>query len=122
VTVNYFLPVERYTSSMSLGKRIEGARLAKGYEESASFARACGISKQTMHNLENDLVKKPDPATLMKIAVALNVTLDWLWTGEGLPGRNQLIDSGEWEVVSLYRQLSYDVRKRVCEMLNELKG
>lgn len=119
--VNYFLLNADYTSYMSLGKRIEGARLARGYEESAAFARACGISKQTMHNLENDLVHKPDPATLYKIAIALNVTLDWLWTGEGLPSRNQMIDADEWEVVQLYRQLSYDVRKRVCEKLNELK-
>lgn len=119
--VNYFLPPAEYTLAMSLGKRIEGSRLARGYEESASFARACGISKQTMHNLEKDLVKKPDPATLHRIAIALNVTLDWLWTGEGVPSRNQMIDANEWEVVQAYRQLSYDVRKRVCEMLNNMK-
>lgn len=107
---------------MSLGKRIVGARKAKGYEQGAEFARACGVSKQYLANLEKDQVTKPDPAQLMKIATALNVTLDWLWTGDGLPNRNQMIDANEWEIVSAYRQLSYDVRKRACEMINELKG
>lgn len=78
--VNYFLPEGAYNSPMSLGKRIEGARLARGYEESAAFARACGVSKQYLYNLEKDLVKKPDPAQLMKIAITLNVTLDWIST------------------------------------------
>ena len=118
--VNYFLPNERYTLPMSFGNRLEGARQARGYEESAAFARACGVSKQYLYNLEKDLVTKPDPAQLMKIALALNVTLDWLWTGEGLPSRNQMIDHEEWELVSSYRRLSYDVRKRAREMINAL--
>lgn len=69
--VNYFLPSGRYTSSMSLGTRIEGARLARGYENGAAFAREAGVSKQYLHNIEKDLVKKPDPDQLMKIAYAL---------------------------------------------------
>lgn len=120
--VKDFLPAVRYALAMSLGKRIEGARLARGYDQSAAFARACGVSKQYLSNLEKDKVTKPDPSQLMKIAIALNVTLDWLWTGDGLPSRNQMIDADEWEVISRYRQLSYDVRKRVCEMLNNLKA
>jgi len=116
--VNYFLPDARYTLTMSFGKRLEGARQARGYEESAAFARACGVSKQYMYNLEKDRVSKPDPAQLMKIALVLNVTLDWLWTGEGLPSRNQMIDHEEWELVCSYRRLSYDVRKRVREIIN----
>lgn len=118
--VNYFLPDDRYNSAMSLGNRIIGARLARGYEQSAEFARSCGVSKQYMNNLEKDKVTKPDPSQLMKIAIALNVTLDWLWTGEGLPGRNQMIDSDEWDIVSLYRRLSYDGRKRARERINDL--
>lgn len=118
--VNYFLPPEQYNASMSLGKRIEGARLHRGYDESASFARACGVSKQYMYNLENDLVRKPDPAQLLKIALCLNVTLDWLWTGEGLPGRNQIIDFDEWEVVSVYRQLSADNKTKARDFINEM--
>lgn len=118
--VNYFLPLERYNSPMSLGKRIEGARLARGYEEGAAFARACGVSKQYLSNLEKDVPTKPDPGQLMKIALVLNVTLDWLWTGEGLPSRNQMIDAEEWEIVSIYRRLSYDTRKIARERINDL--
>lgn len=91
---------------MSIGERIKNTRIARGYKQAADFARACDISKQTLCNYESDKVLKPDPATLMKIAVRLNVTLDWLWSADGLPGRHQMLDADEWTLIERYRTLS----------------
>ena len=93
---------------MTIGSRIEGARKARGHDKAAPFARYAGVSKQYLDNLEKDRVTKPDPAKLAKIAIALNVTLDWLWCGFGLPGRNQVINESEWDLIEKYRTLSDD--------------
>lgn len=95
--VKYFLLLGRYTPEMSLGQRIIGARKAAGWEQAASFARDAGVSKQYLANLEKDKVDKPDPAQLKLIADALGVTLDWLWSGEGLPSKHQALTFQEWE-------------------------
>lgn len=73
---------------ISMGKRIIGARLAAGYDNAASFARHCGLTKQYLKNLESGLSKAPNPAHLVKISRALNVSMEWLVTGLGSPGRN----------------------------------
>jgi transcriptional regulator with XRE-family HTH domain len=71
---------------MSIGKRIEGARLAAGYQYASDLARAAGVTKQYLHNLENDLVTKPDPNKLAPICRALGVSMEWIVTGRGKPG------------------------------------
>ena len=69
---------------MSLGKRIEGARIALGYPNAAAFSRKVGIDKQYLWNLEKDKVEKPDPSRMVMLARALNVSIEWLITGEGV--------------------------------------
>jgi transcriptional regulator with XRE-family HTH domain len=67
----------------SLGERIVQTRLAKGHKNAAAFAREIGLEKQYLWNLETDKVTKPDPLRLVTIARSLDISLEWLITGEG---------------------------------------
>jgi transcriptional regulator with XRE-family HTH domain len=67
----------------SLGERIVQTRLEHGHPNAAAFARSIGFEKQYLWNLETDKVVKPDPLRLVALARALDVSLEWLITGEG---------------------------------------
>ena len=90
---------------MSLGKRIEGARLALGYTNAAAFARQIGIDKQYLWNLENDKVEKPDPTRMVALAKGLNVALEWLITGVGSPLTSYTFAQKELEVIAFLKLL-----------------
>jgi transcriptional regulator with XRE-family HTH domain len=53
------------------------------------LARAAGVAHDTVMDIERG-VRAPHPATVMKLAEALGVTVGDLvdWNGEGLPKRN----------------------------------
>lgn len=107
---------------MSLGQRIKGARLARGYMNAAAFARHCGVSKQYLGNLEKDKVTKPDPGKLDKIAVGAGVSMEWLLSGVGLPDRSHALSSEEQELVRIFRALTEDNRTEVIGFLKFKKS
>ena len=102
---------------MSMGERIKGARLARGYAVAAEFARDAGVSKQYLGNLEKNRVEKPDANQLVKIARAASVTVDWIMTGEGLPSRTSSLSPEESEHLAMLRSLSDDKRTLVLTMV-----
>lgn len=108
-----------YCDCMSIGQRISGARLAKGYRVQADFARACGMDRQYIHNLENDKVVKADPHNLARIAKLLGVGLNWLVTGEGKPDRLSLDDS-EIELIAAFRKMPPEKQASVVAFLNSM--
>ncbi|WP_430009869.1 helix-turn-helix domain-containing protein [Methylophaga lonarensis] len=67
---------------MNIGKRVEIARKHAGMTK-AMLARACGLTNQAIGQIENGTTKEPKPSNLQKIAVACNVSSDWLIDGEG---------------------------------------
>lgn len=105
-----------YAESMTIGQRIQGARLATRTTNASEFARHASVfaikygrtevSRQYLHNLEHDKVEKPDPVLLAAIAMAANVDLHWLVTGEGTPKRGSDHDQDELALINLYRRLS----------------
>jgi transcriptional regulator with XRE-family HTH domain len=103
---------------MSLGKRIEGARLALGYNNAAAFARQIGIDKQYLWNLENDKVEKPDPARMVALAKGLNVALEWLITGAGSPLTSYTFAQKELEVIAFLKLLP---EKATADLLDYAK-
>jgi transcriptional regulator with XRE-family HTH domain len=103
---------------MSLGKRIEGARLALGFANAAAFARKIGIDKQYLWNLENDKVEKPDPSRMVMLAKGLNVSLEWLITGEGTPLTSYTFDRHELEVIAFLKLLP---EKAITDLLDYSK-
>ncbi|HEY8094513.1 MAG TPA: helix-turn-helix transcriptional regulator, partial [Methylobacter sp.] len=90
---------------MSLGKRIEETRLARGYQNAAAFARKIGLDKQYLWNLEKDKVGKPDPLRVVILAKALNASLEWLITGEGTPHRAYTFNQAQLEVIDFMKVL-----------------
>ena len=107
--------------SMTIGNRLKGARLAAGYPVAADFARLVGETKQYLANIEKDAVTKPDPHKLLNIARALNVSLEWLISGEGLPARTSEMTPEESEIVSMLRSLSNDKREMILSMIRSVK-
>jgi transcriptional regulator with XRE-family HTH domain len=81
-------------------------RVASGYPNAASFARKIGFEKQYLWNLETGKVGKPDPIRLVILAKALNVSLEWLITGEGDPLASYIFNKNQLEVIKFLKLLS----------------
>ena len=111
-------------SSVSLGSRIKGARLAAGYGEgqAATFARDAGVSKQYLNNLEKDRARKPDPSELVKIARRANIDLEWLITGDDLLPRRVRLSHSEKHLLSIFRELSEAHQQAVISMAESLSS
>lgn len=88
-------------SSSDIGRRIQHARAALGWTQT-QLAKVCEIAPTQFSRYESGRAT-PRPETLSKIAAALNVTIEWLATGEGpVQGDNQLPPMPEgFESVSL---------------------
>ena len=59
-----------------------------------------------MWNLETDKVIKPDPIRLVILAKALNVSLEWLITGEGDSFTTSEFNKHQLEVIVFLKLLS----------------
>lgn len=70
----------------TLGQRIEEVRRRRVMTQ-AELADAAEVSVMTIGRLEGDKIDTPRPKTIRRIASALNVSPQWLATGEenGLP-------------------------------------
>lgn len=107
---------------MSIGKRIKGARLAAGFRYAADLARAAQVSKQYLFNLEHDKVKKPDPHQLLLIASVLHVSIEWLVTGKGLPGTDQIKPGMQADIIRAYAQLTRNQQQIVLNLAKQLRS
>jgi transcriptional regulator with XRE-family HTH domain len=106
--------------TMSIGKRIEGARFAAGYQYASDLARAAGVTKQYLHNLENDLVFKPDPNKLAPICRALGVSMEWVVTGRGKPGRVSTDLAGPDDLAAAWSKLPKEQQAAMLEVIKRL--
>jgi transcriptional regulator with XRE-family HTH domain len=89
-----------------LAERTKATRLARGYTSATEFCLHAGISKQYLGNIELHRSKRPEAMPIVKIARTLNVTVDWLLTGEGLPTGEMLdLQPSEFDFVRAYRQM-----------------
>jgi transcriptional regulator with XRE-family HTH domain len=66
----------------TLGDRIHKARKAKRKYTLQDLATEAGTSKGYIWELENNSNANPSAKLLLRIAQALNVTVDWLLTGD----------------------------------------
>lgn len=67
---------------MEIGKRVTTAREYAGLNK-VELARATGMSKQAIGQIENGTTKEPTPSNLFKIAKATHVNPEWIITGYG---------------------------------------
>lgn len=69
---------------MDISTRLNEAMKAAGYESQSALARASGIPQPTINRILNGVGKKgPETHTLAALAVACNVTFEWLLEGTG---------------------------------------
>lgn len=66
-------------TKLAIGRRIRAARLARGFSQKA-LARQIGREPVVLWKNEKG-VTQPNTDALMKLAVALNVSVDWLFHG-----------------------------------------
>lgn len=69
---------------ISIGERIRLSRQSSNLSVRALSERAC-VANADISRLESGLQTRPGAEKLMRIALALNVTLDWLACGRGEP-------------------------------------
>jgi transcriptional regulator with XRE-family HTH domain len=67
----------------TIGDRARAAREARGFTQQEVTKRG-GPSKPTLFRIESDPNYSPEDYTLERLALALQVNLHWLKTGEGL--------------------------------------
>jgi transcriptional regulator with XRE-family HTH domain len=106
---------ERATSSLTeddleklqgLAQRTKATRLLRGFTSATEFALKAGVSKQYLGNIEFNRSKRPEAMPIVKIARTLNVTVDWLLTGEGLPVGDILdLQPSEFDFVRALREM-----------------
>ena len=76
-----------------IGKRIRRFRETKELKQN-QLAEMLGISHSTLSRIESGGVK-PTVEILFKIQSLLDVSIDWIFTGEGAPMRMPSIESSE---------------------------
>jgi transcriptional regulator with XRE-family HTH domain len=65
----------------TMGQRMKHARQRRVITQ-AELAHASGVALITVNRLENDAIENPRPATVRKLAGALDVDPAWLLFGE----------------------------------------
>jgi len=69
---------------MDISTRLHEAMKTAGYESQSALARASGIPQPTINRILNGVGKKgPEAHTLAALAVACNVSFEWLHEGTG---------------------------------------
>jgi transcriptional regulator with XRE-family HTH domain len=110
---------------MEMNSRIRKARTMKGYSQ-AELARRLKISRSAVANWECG-AKFPSSARLQALAMAADVSYEWLATGRGSPSLKQdwtpaadvdIVDEpDERQLLSAYRNSTKPVRKRILEFV-----
>lgn len=83
-------------------KRIKQQKKIKGYNND-DIARITGISKSTLSKILAGITKEPPVATIIKIAQALDTTVDYLVYGN--KGNQHSYTQYETELINKYRNL-----------------
>lgn len=104
-----FIQANLYLCSMSLGAEIKKRRRDRGLKQE-SFARAVGLSKTSISNIENDS-QEPGGSALSRIAEALECSVEELTKGDPrfsrpVSGRD-LIPESEEELMNQFLSLRF---------------
>lgn len=89
---------------MTIGERIQKKRKEIGMSQ-AKLARAIGVTRASMSQIESGQTKSPAASTLLLIAATLNASPTWIITGKG-PEELRLIMPAESELVETIRKLT----------------
>ena len=93
---------------MSIGARIKGLRMDKGWTQS-ELAKYAGVSQPTVSSYENEPGLEHRAHILFKIAAALEVSPEYLKTGTG-PTSLKDLKSDQKALLSVIEQLDDEKR------------
>lgn len=100
-----------------LALRLRATRKRRGFLIAKEFCDMAGVSKQYLGNIELQRTKRPEALPMVKIARALNVSLEWLLTGEGIPaGEVKDISSTEFDLITGFRSAKPE-EKNIIQMI-----
>lgn len=104
------------------GSRIKDLRAEAGYSQT-QFAALLHVTQSAVSQWEKGRTV-PDTEMLKRIASALGVTVDSLWSGEieRQQAEQQPFAPEEMEVIRMYRMLNAENRKNVLALLRSLSA
>lgn len=110
---------------MRMGSRVRKARATKGYSQ-AELAERLKITRSAVANWESG-AKLPSSAHLQALAMATEVSFEWLATGRGSPALMQdwtpaaeaefVDEPDERKLLNAYRSSTRAARKRILEFV-----
>ena len=73
-----------YSQNMNIANRLDIAMREAGFDSQSALSRASGVPQPTINRILKSVgTRGPEAATLQKLALACNVTFDWLHEGVG---------------------------------------
>ena len=102
-----------------IGKRLKQARKQKGMTQQ-DLAKTIGVSVGSVKKWEQDIVD-PNTATLISIAVALNVSLDYLFGNDAAPDLVMVADGDIKRIIEVVEGLPESHRQALFQYAELLK-
>jgi len=105
----------------SLGERLRNVRKHKDLTQKDLAERVNTVSKSTLNRIEANRIN-PSVSDIVAICGYLNISIDWLLTGEGDMGRQRgvILAEDEFLFITRFRKLNRDDRLRVLERIQAL--
>ena len=103
----------------NMGERIRSMRKAKGMTQ-MQLCKLAGITQGTLSPLERGDTKKVQASTLLQIAKALGVNVEYLRTGAETPVQPQMVTVEESELLALYRELPKDQQEKLLSHARDI--
>jgi len=105
--------------SITTGDRIKHLREKRGLS-SRELSRIAGINNATISEVEGGKIKNPSVQNLVKIALALGVSLDFLVLGESLDPKEIPTQGSQKAFFRKYENLSDGTKKKLSDILEVL--
>lgn len=103
-----------------IGVRLRHARKTKGLTQ-VQLAKASGVKQATISEVETGESKSPVGTNLVRLALALQVSPEWLATGKGpMVSTDPPLSQEAQRVARDWLKLAPEVRKSVASMIREM--
>jgi len=93
-----------------MGARIYTGMLAIGNTSVRDVARKANVPHQTLHRWMHEHATSTDARSLLRVADAVGLSLNWILDGEGSPHKRMPVSPTEAQLVESYRRLTPHLR------------
>lgn len=107
---------------LSLGERLKNVRKSRGLTQEA-LADLIGTSRGVITNLEHNKVETPQPLILNAICNALEVSQEWLISGNGNMDNTKVIKSAKVlsEIYDVAKDLTEDEQLYILDIIKSYR-